>query len=136
MRSAGRALIFAGALLAVALAGPVLYPWYLTPALAVLAVAGQLARRLLGVSSALLLLAALPTVRPLSDEMSGGAGLALVLAVALGLLVALGGRRGDAGASGDAAPRAADRTASTALTAAAASSALRDTSTSPAAGRP
>jgi hypothetical protein len=126
----------AGALIAVALAGPVLYPWYLTPALAVLAVSGEPARRLLGVASALLLLAALPTVQPLSDEVTGGAPLALVLAVALGLLIALAGRRGDVDASGAASPRLADRTASTALTAAATSSALRDSSTSPATGRP
>lgn len=127
----------AGALLAVALAGPVLYPWYLAPALAVLAVAGPWSRRLLGVASVLLLLAALPTVRPLSDEVPGGAALSLVVASALGLLVALSGRRSEVGRGDGAAPeRTADRTASSALTAAAASSALRDNSTRPAPGRP
>jgi hypothetical protein len=127
----------AGALLAVALAGPVLYPWYLTPALAVLAVGGLWGRRLLAVASALLLLAALPTVRPLSDEVVGGAAVALVLAVTLGLLVALAGRRDDRNEDGDPVrSRAAERTASTALTAAATSNALRDSSTTPAPGRP
>jgi hypothetical protein len=127
----------AGALLAVALAGPVLYPWYLAPALAVLAVTGQSARRLLAACSVLLLLAALPTVRPLAEEVSGGAVLALISAVGLGLLVALAGRRPDGGGRDDpGAERTADRTASTALTAAATSSALRDSSTAPATGRP
>jgi hypothetical protein len=130
-----------GALLAVALAGPVLYPWYLAPAFAVLAVAGVWSRRLLAAGSAFLVLATLPTVRPLSDEVSGGAAIALVSTVALGLLVALAGRRvddeGDADGDGDArAERPADRTASTALTAAATSSALRDSSATPAPGRP
>lgn len=127
----------AGALLVVALAGPVLYPWYLAPAFAVLAVAGEWPRRLMATGSAFLVLATLPTVRPLSDEVSGGAAIALVSTVALGLLVALAGRRGDdEGDSGESADRPADRTASTALTAAATSSALRDSSTTPAPGRP
>ena len=131
------------ALLAIALAGPVLYPWYLAPAFAVLAVAGERSRRVLAAGSAFLVLATLPTVRPLSVEVSGGASIALVLTVLLGLLVALSGRASDADTEGDAesvadggADRPADQTASTALTAAATSSALRDNSTTPATGRP
>jgi hypothetical protein len=125
------------ALLAVALAGPVLYPWYLAPAFAVLAVAGERSRRLLAAGSAFLVLATLPTVRPLSDEVSGGAAIALVLAVVLGLVVALPGRRsGAASDAPDVPDRPADQTASTALTAAATSSALRDSNSTPAPGRP
>ena len=126
----------AGALLAVALAGPVLYPWYLAPAFAVLAVAGEWSRRVMAAGSAFLVLATLPTVRPLSDEVSGGAAVALVSTVVLGLLVALAGRRGDDEGDLESADRPDDRTASTALTAAATSSALRDSSTTPAPGRP
>jgi hypothetical protein len=126
-----------GALVAVALAGPVLYPWYFASAFAVLAVAGELSRRSMAAGSAFLVLATLPTLRPLSDEVSGGAGIALVLTVALGLLVALTGPRPESGGDADdSAQRPAARTASIALTAAATNTALRDSSTTPAPGRP
>jgi hypothetical protein len=126
-----------GALVAVALAGPVLYPWYLAPAFAVLAVAGEVSRRVLAAGSAFLVLATLPTVRPLSDEVSGGGAIALACTVALGLLVALPhSRSGRAAGDEERGERAAARTASTALTAAATSRALRDSSTAPAPGRP
>ena len=74
----------AGGLAALALLGPVLYPWYLAPAIALLAIGGPRARQVLIVATLALLAAALPSMRPLAEAPE------LAFALSLGLLAGAG----------------------------------------------
>ena len=74
----------AAGLAALALLGPVLYPWYLAPAIALLAIGGPRARQVLIVATLALLAAALPSMRPLAEAPE------LAFALSLGLLAGPG----------------------------------------------
>ena len=74
----------AAGLAALALLGPVLYPWYLAPAIALLAIGGPRARQVLIVATLALLAAALPSMRPLAEAPE------LAFALSLGLLAGAG----------------------------------------------